>query len=180
MIPRQVRLRMFQRWAQTTPGAPATPTTPQGNKGQSQPASSLMPTLSTGWGPLTGAINGLVKSVDSVIMAGTDNKHNFESLFQNGFPAGVDSEYPPPNPTKDAISFGRLIFTNILNNGVQHPFNTPLRNVDMRNRINILLQSPQLQKFQEVNVRGPLGQSGANLSQIRANLISMLSAVSGT
>lgn len=177
MIPRQVRLRMLKKMAQTTPTTPAAIQNQQGNKGKSQPASGFMPTLSAGWGPLTNQINSLVSSVDSIIMSGTNNKFNFESLFQNGFPVGIDSNYPPPDPTKDAIAFGRLIFNTILNGGIQHPFNTPLKHNDMRNKINMVLQAPELQKFQQINVRSPLGQSGVQLGTIRANLTSMLSSI---
>jgi len=177
MIPRQLRLKLLEKMAQTTTPASTTPPAPTGNKGKSPPASSLMPTLANGWGPLTSGINTLVASVDNVILAGTNNKHNFGSLFQTGFPAGVDSEFPPPNPTKDAIGFGRLIYNTLLNGGVQHPFNTPLNRNDMRIKINTILQNPQLLKFQQVNVSGPLGQSNANLSDIRANLLSMLNSI---
>lgn len=180
MIPRQLRLKLLEKVAQTTTTTTTAPTTPAGNKGKSQPASSLMPTLANGWGQLVSGINSLVASVDSVILAGTNNKYNFENLFQNGFPMGVDTEYPPPNPTKDAIAFGRIIYNMLLNNGLQHPFNAPLQHNDMRNRINMVLQAPQLLKFQQVNVSGPLGQSNANLSSIRSILLAMLNSIPST
>ncbi len=180
MVPQKLRLKILTRLAQTVPGAPASPASPSSptapttpdsttlkSKPASQPASSMM-NVSVGWPNWFRQIDTLVSTIDKVIIAGTKNKYNFNDLFQNKFPSGVDTEFPPPDPTGDVIKFGRQIWEQLMNKG--DTFTTKLSAPDMRNRVWALLQSPYLQKFQQINPAGPLGSSRAQLSTLRAFL----------
>lgn len=188
MLPLKVRLKILNKLAQAVPGAPPSPesptapteptsTTAKPTKHPSQPATAMM-NVATGWPNWVPQINGLVHKIDVAIIAGTDQKYNFNDLFQNRFPTGVDTEFPPPDPTKDIIGFGRLIYQQIMNNGT--PFRESLKHEDMRRRVNLLLRAPQLQKFQQVNVKGPLGGAGVDLTSLRNDLLSLYNSIPAT
>ena len=195
MLSPKLRRKLLMKWAQvpgapSAPGGPASPASPASpsspaspaspasptdpasstanKKSPSQPASSML-NVGIGWPNWVQYIDGLVKSIDKVIIAGTKQSFNFNDLFQQRFPSGVDSDYPPPDPTGDVIRFGRQIYQQLMNNGT--PFTGPLQTGDMRARVYALLQSPYLQKFQQINPSGPLGSSGAQLSTLRAYIL---------
>lgn len=194
MLPIKLRLKILNKLAQAVPGAPASPASPASpsspaspaapttpatsttsiTKAPSPPASSMM-NLPIGWTNWAQQINKLVAKVDAALIAGTAKKYNFNDLYQNKFPSGVDTEFPPPDPTKEIIGFGRLIYQYMLNGGV--PYRGPLNHDEMRRRVNILLSSPQLQKFQQVNVKGPLGNMGVDLTSMRNDLLSLYNSI---
>lgn len=161
-----------------SPASPTTPTTPDSTTGvkkqPSQPASSMM-NVGIGWPNWVQQIDGLVHTIDAVIIGGTKQKYNFNDLFQNRFPSGVDTEFPPPDPTGDVIRFGRQIYQQVMNNGT--PFTRALTGAEMRSRIGALLQSPYLLKFQQINPAGPLGSSGAQLSTLRNSLLGLYNSL---
>lgn len=190
MLPLKLRKRILNKLAQAVPGSPASPASPTSPtapnapteptsttavKKQPSPAASDMMNLATGWTNWTQGINSLVAKIDAVLIEGTKQKYNFSDLFQNKFPSGIDTNYPPPNPTKDIIAFGRLIFINIMNSGV--PFTGPLRGDQMRGRIDLLLNAPELTKLQQINPSGPLGNAGVNLSNVRNDLLSLQNSI---
>lgn len=190
MLPLKIRRRILNKLAQAVPGSPASPPSPTSptspnaptepsstmaiKKAPSGPASDMM-NLSIGWGAWTQYINSLVGKLDKAIITGTEQKYNFNDLFQNKFPSGVDTNYAPPNPTKDLIAFGRLIFQNIMNNGV--PFTGPLKNEDMRAKVDLLLGAPELTKLQQVNQAGPLRNVGVDLSTVRSDLLTLKNSI---
>jgi len=187
MLPLKVRLKIFNKLAQAVPGAPASPTSPTSptapaepasttgaHKAPSQPATAMM-NLATGWTNWAQQINKIVGKVDAAIIAGTSQKYNFNDLFQNRFPSGVDTEFPPPDPTKDIIGFARLIYQYMLNNG--RPYSGALQHPEMRSRVNTLLSAPELQKFQQVNTKGPLKNLGIDLSSLRSDLLSLYNSI---
>lgn len=197
MLPIKLRLKLLNKFAQAVPGSPASPSSPSSpaapgdpasptapnqptsptatpSKSPSAPASSMM-NLGVGWPNFIPQIDKLIAKVDRVLIAGTKNKHNFNDLFQNKFPSGVETEFAPPDPTGDVIRFSKQIFGYIMNNGA--PFRGPLQHADMRNRIAALLNSPFLTKFQQVNIRGPLAAVGADLSTLRSDIQNLLQAI---
>jgi len=182
MLPLKLRLKILNKLAQEAPDSPASPTAPSSptsttagpSKSPSPPGSSMM-NLGVGWPNYIPQIDKLIAKIDKVIIAGTVNKHNFNDLFQNKFPSGVETEFPPPDPTGDVIRFGKQIYQYVMNNGV--PFRSALQNEDMRNRISVLLNSPFLTKFQQVNIRGPLADVGADLSTLRNDIQTLLQSI---
>jgi hypothetical protein len=197
MLPLKLRLRLLSKLAQAVPGSPASPGSPTApgdpasptsptsptipssttsgpKKSPSQPATAMM-NLTVGWTTWAQPINALIAKIDKVIIAGTKQKHSFNDLFQNKFPSGVETEFPPPDPTGDIIRFGKQIYQLVMNGGA--PFRAPLQPADMRNRIDSLLKSPYLQKFQQVNMKGPLATAGVDLSSIRNDLLSLLNSI---
>lgn len=189
LLPLKLRLKILNKLAQTVPGAPASPASPASptapatpatptstapTKSPSQPATAMI-NLSVGWTTWAQPINALIAKLDKVIIAGTKQKHNFNDLFQNRFPSGVETEFPPPDPTGDFIRFGKQIYQNIMNNGV--PFQGPLQRNEMHARIGALLNSPYLQKFQQVNMKGPLATAGVDLSSMRSDLLSLYNSI---
>lgn len=131
--------------------------------------------LAVGWTNWAQPIDKIVAKIDKVIIAGTNQKFNFNDLFQNKFPSGVETEFPPPDPTADVIRFAKQIFGYVMNNGV--PFRTALQHADMRNRIAALLNSPYLQKFQQVNIQGPLASVGADISSMKSDIQNLLQSI---
>lgn len=194
MLPLKLRLKIFNKLAQAVPGAPASPASPSAPgsptspnapttptsttqspaKSPSQPASAMM-NLAVGWTNWSQPLDRLIGKIDKVLIAGTKNKYNFNDLFQNRFPSGADTAFVPPDPTGDIIRFGRQIYQYVMNNG--NSFTGPLRHPDMRNRIGALLNSPYLQKFQQVNIKGPLAGVGADLSTMRSDLLSLFNSI---
>lgn len=182
MLPLKLRLKIFNKLAQTVPGAPASPTAPTTpksttatpKKSPSQPASAMI-NLGVGWPNWTQQIDALIAKLDKVIIAGTKQEYSFNDLFQNKFPSGVQTKFPPPDPTGDIIRFGEQIYELVMNKGAQ--FRTSLQPADMRNRIDALLKSPYLSKFQQVNMKGPLATAGVDLSSIRSDLLSLYNSI---
>lgn len=182
------RLKFLRKLGQTAPSegqgsqsATGTPTTgtntqqgaqPTATKNKSQPASSMMDL--SAWGGWTRNIDGLVRMIDSAIIAGTKNKYNFFDLFTSRFPQGVASEFPPPDPTKDIISFAGKIYQQLMNSG--HPLGR-LQHSDMRQRVSVLLNAPELQKFQQINPQGPLGLQGVSLDSVRDAVMNFLNSI---
>lgn len=192
-LPLKLRLKVFTKLAQAVPGAPGSPASPAsptsptspnapteptstqaGTKNPSQPASSMM-NLPVGWTNWAHQLDRVIAKVDRVIIAGTKSKYNFNDLFQNKFPSGADTEFAPPDPTGDVIRFARQIYQTVMNSGA--PFREALKNDYMRNAIWGLLQSPYLQKFQQVNTKGPLAGVGGDLSTMRSDLLSLFNSI---
>jgi hypothetical protein len=134
-----------------------------------------MMNLGVGWTNWAQPLDKIVAKLDRVLIAGTHNKYNFNDLFQNKFPSGSDTEFAPPSPTGDVIRFGRQIYQYVMNNG--SPFRGALQHGDMRSRVGVLLNSPYLQKFQQVNTQGPLASVGADLSTMRSDLLSLFNSI---
>jgi hypothetical protein len=191
MLPLKLRLKILNKLAQAVPGSPPSPASPASpaspstttsptstvagpSKSPSAPASAMM-NLGVGWPNFIPQIDKLVAKVDKVLIAGTKNKFNFNDLFQNKFPSGVETEFAPPDPTGDVIRFAKQIFQYIMNSGV--PFQGALQHGDMRNRVGALVQSPYLQKFQQVNMQGPLAGVGADLSTLRSDLQNLYQSI---
>lgn len=190
MLPLKIRKRILNKLAQATPGAPASPASPTSptapnaptepssttgaKKSPSQPATAMM-NLATGWTNWAHPLDNFIAKLDKIIIAGTNQEHNFNDLFQNKFPSGVDTAYAPPNPTGDIIRFGRQIYQWVMNNGA--PFRTALPNEDMRNRIQALLNSPYLSKFAQVNMAGPLRNVSGDLNTMRSDLLALFNSI---
>lgn len=191
MLPLKLRLKMLNKLAQAVPGAPASPASPSSpaspdapttptsptatpSKSPSPPASSMM-NLGVGWPNFVPQLDKFISKVDKVIIAGTKNKFNFNELFQNKFPSGVETDFAPPDPTGDVIRFAKQIFGYVMNNGA--PFRGALQHADMRNRIYALLNSPYLTKFQQVNMRGPLASVSADLSSMKSDLQNLYQSI---
>lgn len=131
--------------------------------------------VSVGWPNHTNQyINPLVAKIDKVVIAGTKQRYNFDDLFQN-YPSSIASNFAPPDPTGDVIRFASLIIQQLMNG--KRPFDNKLGTNDMRNRVGALMQSPYLQKFQQINPAGPLGSSGTQLSTLRADLLAFYNSL---
>jgi hypothetical protein len=169
---RKERLKVLERIAQTTgqQGAPQASTAPPP---ASPAASTLFPSVAVGWdSSRVPYINRIISRLDAAVGLGTQGKYTFKILWDNKFPAGVESEFT--SPVKDVLVLLRRAFINFLNNGVV--FQKPLNTGEIIPRVNALLNSAELAKLQEVNPAGPLGKAGVSLPSIRQDLMNMMPA----
>lgn len=137
---RPLRILFLQKLSESNPVIQGIP---------SKQASILFPTLIVGWGNKTTMINDLVKKIDIAIGSATNNKYNFEKLYNNNFAQGVDSEFS--SPIKELISLARVVYQEIFNN--KFPFYAILINDEMRRKIKLIqtLVVPPLDKLKTNN-----------------------------
>lgn len=169
---RKQRLEILSKLAQQQPARPTATPAPVV---KSPAASTLMPTLTAGWSNRTNFVNSLVSKIDTAIGNGTKGKYNFEKLFNNSFPPGVDSEFT--SPVKDMISFGRKLFAQLLNN--KNPFKVALSNAEIRQRLAGIQAAPELSVFNQINAAGPIGQAKVSLATIQQDINNILNSLVG-
>ena len=169
---RKERIKILEKIAQQT----GTPTTTQGAAVTPRPSSSistLFPSVSIGWDSTrVPYINKIVASLDLAAAAGTNNSYNFKTLWDQKFPAGIDSQFT--SPVKDILSLLRKINLQFLNNGV--PFQKALNTGDVKQRVSAILTAPEISKLEQINPSSSLGKAGVSLASIRQDLMNMLPA----
>lgn len=177
---RKERLAALRRIAQTTGNTSTTTTstsqqgTPQASTAPPAPSSAasiLFPTVSVGWdASRVPYINRIIARLDAAVGLGTQGQYTFNKLWYAGFPSGVESDFT--SPVKDVLFLLRRAFVNFLNSGIN--FQKPLNTGEIIQRINSLLNSPELSKLQQVNPASALGNTGISLLSIRQDLINMM------
>lgn len=184
---RKARMKVLERIAQAAGTTGTTGTTGTGNTGpsttpaqtnqlpvqRSPSALTLFPSLSVGWdASRVPYINQIVSMMDLATASGTQNKYNFKILWDAKFPLGPESEFA--SPVKDLLVLFRNVFKNLLNNGI--PFREALNTGQVMQRVNAVLQAPEIAKLEQVNQAGPLGSAGVSLPKLRQALTNMLPA----
>ena len=176
---RKERMKALERMAQATGTTTNTTGTPGATSAAAPPAqrsasaSTLFPSVVTGWDSSRVVyVNKIVGQLDAAVGKGTNGKYNFQKLWNAKFPTGAESEFT--SPVKDLLVLFRKVFMQFLNNGV--PFQKPLNNGEVTQKVNVILSAPEIAKFEQVDPNGPLGQAGVSLASIRQNLTSMLPA----
>jgi hypothetical protein len=178
---RKERMKALGRMAQAAGTTSTTSTTgTQGAASAAAPpvqrsasASTVFPSITVGWDSSRVVyVNKVVGQLDAATGKGTSNKYNFQKLWDAKFPAGAESEFT--SPVKDLLVLFRKVFVYFLNNGI--PFQTQLNSGQVTQRVNVILTSPEIAKFEQVDPNGPLGQAGVSLATIRQTLTSMLPA----
>lgn len=184
---RKERIKILEKLAQAAGTTGTTGTTGTGTSGpsntttqtspltiQRSPAASIIfPSLATGWdASRVPYINQVASMLDISVGSATQNKYNFRILWDSKFPAGPESEYA--SPTKDLLVLFRQVFKQFLNNGI--PFRQPLNAGEVTQRVNAVLQAPEISKLEQVNQSGALGSAGVSLPRLRQALTNMLPA----
>jgi hypothetical protein len=179
------RIKALERLAQSaastgTQGAQTgTQGTGQGAQTSVQPpqrspaASTLFPAVTIGWdSSRVPYVNRIVSMLDIATGIGTNGRYNFKILWDNKFPAGTDSEFA--SPVKDLLILFRRVYLQFLNNGVN--FQKPLNTGEIIQRVNAILNAPEITKLEQINQAGPLGKAGVSLANLRQTLMNMLPA----
>lgn len=169
---RKERIAIIKRIAQTASTQTSSPT-PVIPAQKSSSASTLFPSINIGWD--SGRviyINRIISMMDMATAIGTNNKYNFQKLWNARFPSGAESEFT--SPVKDLLILFRKMFIQFLNSST--PFQKALSSTEVSQRINVILQSPELTKLEQVNPSGPLGNAGVSLASMRQLLMNILPA----
>jgi len=176
---RKDRMKALERMAQaagtntSTTGTQGAPNAAAPPAQRSPSASTVFPSIVTGWDSSRVVyVNNIVGQLDAATSKGTNNKYNFQKLWDAKFPTGADSEFT--SPVKDLLVLFRKVFMQFLNNGV--PFQKALNSAEVTQRVNAILSAPEISKFEQVDPNSPLGQAGVSLASIRQTLTSMLPA----
>ena len=187
---RKIRLKLLKRIAQaqgsTTgggpQGAPTTSGSPQGAQPQTTTqVTSATPSLDvgsiftqidlpTGWdSSRVPYIKRIVEELDRAVNISTNGKITLRSLWPT-FPSGVESNYT--SPTSDVLVLLRKVYVYLLNRGIK--YTKQLSSNEVSQRVNILLQAPELAKLIQINPNGPLGKASVSLATIRQDLTNMM------
>lgn len=171
---RKERMKILERIAQSAgttgtgtsgPSAPTAKQSPPVPVQKSPAASSVFPSLGVGWGQSRVVYaNNIVSMLDRAVSAGTNQKYNFKYLWDNKFPAGVQSEFGPP--VSDIMALFAVVFRQILNNSL--PFRIALTSGEMNQRLNAVLADPRVAQLERLNVQG------VTLEKFRDSLTKML------
>jgi hypothetical protein len=113
-------------------------------------------------------ISRILSKLDIATNVATNGKYNLRALWPT-FPSGAESEFTPP--AQDVLSLLRKVFVAFLNKGT--PYTKPLSSEEVSQRINVLLQAPELSKLEQINPTSPLGQANISLASIRQDLMSI-------
>lgn len=171
---RKERMKILERIAQSA-GTTGTGTSGSSAPSANQPlpvpvqkspaASSVFPSLGIGWDQSRVVYaNNIVAMLDRAVAAGTNQKYNFKSLWDNRFPAGAASEFGPP--VSDILGLFGMVFRQILNNA--SPFRQALTAGEMNQRLNAVLSDPRAAQLERSNVQG------VTLEKFRDSLTKML------
>lgn len=169
----KARLKMLERLAQAT-GAPATTssTTSNTSPDTSTPvpatsnntavppdpsplASSLYPTIRTGWDSArVSIVDSLCKVLSSAANVATNGTYNLQNLRNENFQFDSSSFGSPDQ--KNLMLFFQKVYKTLLNNG--QAFTTPLTADQVKQMVPYLLQSPELANLSAVNPTGQIAQ----------------------
>jgi len=148
---RKERIAKLRKIAQANPPAGTTAqsdaTTTANNTSTTNPtlpnsplASTVLPTLTVGWGSnQVPYIDKVVSIFDRTTIAQTNGKYNFKSLWDTRFPSGVDDQYV--TPVKDMIKLFRKVWISFLNSG--NAYQKALTGVEMVSKINSILDATE-------------------------------------
>jgi len=145
---------------------------PGPNKSPSPKAHEMNASLNTGWGRFARNVDDVVALIDKLIIAGTNGQYNFKSLYLSQFKTGVSGF---DQVILDAISLGRTMFAQLLNNSNQ--FTQPLPNNDMKQRAGVVAAAPELANLTRINPNSPLGASGVTYTAIRDAITTLYSSI---
>lgn len=139
----------------TTTPVPATSNNVEVPPDPSPPASSLYPTVRTGWDPARVVIvDSLCKILSSAANVATSGTYNLQNLRNQNFQFDSSSFGSPDQ--KNLMLFFQKVYKTLLNNG--QSFTTALTPDQVKQMVPYLLQSPELANLSTVNPTGQIAQ----------------------
>lgn len=181
MSPSKVRFKILQKIAQTagatTTDVPATSNNVQVAPDPSPLASSLYPTIRTGFdaGRVT-IIDTLVRMLSNAVNIATSGAYNLQNLRNQNFQ--FDSSGFDSTDQKNLMVFFSKVYKTLLNSG--QPFTTAVTAAQLQQMIPFLLQSPELANMSQLNPTGQVAQKATIPGNFKDNIRDLIARLQPT